>query len=67
MRYEIKDLADKKVKDRHGKPCPSAVVKALKDAGIVSFGCRPASLDWRVVRKDAKGLKPRLGGDDTSS
>jgi len=67
MRYKVKDLADKKVKDRHGKPCPPAVAKALEDAGIVSFGCRPTSLDWQVVRKDAKGLVARLGGDDASS
>ena len=45
MRYELKDLVGKEVKDKHGKPCPPAVVKALKDAGIVSFGCRPDSLD----------------------
>ena len=67
MRYNVKDLAGKKVKDKHGKLCPPTVVKALVDAGISSFGCRPTSLDWQVVRKDAKGLVARLGGDDASS
>ena len=67
MRYNVRDLAVKKVKDKRGKLCPPSVAKALEDAGIVSFGCRPSSLDWRVVRKDAEGLIPRLGGDDTSS
>ena len=67
MRYNVKDLAVKKVKDKHGKLCPPTVAKALEDAGIVSFGCRPTSLDWRVLRRDAKGLMANFGRDDTSS
>ena len=66
MRYQVKNLADKEVKDVHDEPCPAAVVEALQEAGIVSFGCRPERLDWTVVRKDAESLLARFGRDSTS-
>ena len=66
MRYKVKDLLKNGIKDKHGNLCPDAVAEALENAGIVSLGSRPASLDWDVVGKDAKGLLA-CSDDDASS